>query len=47
MIIELIAIAIIFMIIIAILKKMMKISFRLFGIGIAVLIILAILGYIL
>lgn len=46
MIIELIAIAIIFMIILAILKKMMRISFKLFGIGIAVLIILAILGYI-
>ena len=45
MIIELIIIAIIFIIIIAILKKMMIISFKLFGVGIAILIILAILGY--
>ena len=46
MIIELIAFAIILMIIIAILKKMMKISFKVFGIGIAILIILALIGYI-
>ena len=47
MIIEIILFAIILMIIIGILWKMMKISLRVFGIGIAVLIIFAILGYIL
>ena len=47
MIFELIALAIVLMIIVAILKKMLKISFRVFGIAIAVFIILAILGYVL
>ena len=47
MIIELIIIAIIFMAILTILKRLMKIGFKLFGLGIVIFIILALLGYIL
>lgn len=47
MIIELLLIAIIFMAIITALKRFMIIGFKLFGAGLAVFIILALLGYIL
>ena len=47
MIIELLAIAIIFMAIITVLKRFMIIGFKVFGIGLLIFIILALLGYIL
>ncbi|MBR4396222.1 MAG: hypothetical protein IKS93_00020 [Methanobrevibacter sp.] len=46
MIVELIIIAIIIMIIFGILKWMMRISLKIFGIGVVLFIILALLGYI-
>ena len=46
MIVELIIIAIIIMIIFGILKWMMRISFKIFGIGVVLFIILLLLGYI-
>ncbi|MBQ3472813.1 MAG: hypothetical protein IJH35_01900 [Methanobrevibacter sp.] len=46
MIVELIIIAIIIMIIFGILKWMMRISLKIFGIGIVIFIILLLLGYI-
>ena len=47
MIVELLLIAIIFIAIVGILKRLMIISLKVFGIAIAVFIILALLGYIL
>ena len=47
MIIELLIIAIIFMAIIAALKRFMIIGFKIFGVGLVILIIIALLGYIL
>ena len=46
MIVELIIVAIILMIIFGILKWMMRISLKIFGIGVVIFIILALLGYI-
>lgn len=46
MIVELIIIAIILMIIFGILKWMMRISLKIFGIGVVLFIILLLLGYI-
>ncbi|MBR5503685.1 MAG: hypothetical protein IKV87_04510 [Methanobrevibacter sp.] len=46
MIVELIIIAIIIMIIFGILKWMMRISLKIFGIGVVLFIILLLLGYI-
>ena len=47
MIIEIIAIAIIFIVVLAILKKLMCIGFKVFGIALAILIIMALTGFIL
>ena len=47
MIVELLLIAIIFIAIVSILKKLMYIGFKVFGIAIVIFIILALLGYIL
>ena len=47
MIVELLLIAIIFMAVISILKRLMFIGFKVFGIGLVIFIILALLGYIL
>lgn len=46
MIVEIIIVAIILMIIFGILKWMMRISLKIFGIGVVIFIILALLGYI-
>lgn len=46
MIVELIIIAIIIMIIFGILKWMMRISLKIFGIGVVLFVILLLLGYI-
>ena len=47
MIIEIITIAIIFIVVLAILKKLMYIGFKVFGIALAILIIMALTGFIL
>ena len=47
MIMELIAIAIVFMIVFGLLKKLMYIGVKVFGIGLVIFIILALLGFIL
>lgn len=46
MIVEIIIVAIILMIIFGILKWMMRISLKIFGIGVVIFIILALVGYI-